>query len=258
VSALLSGLIIKLGAYALSRTVTIFAPTYHSIIVFIALLGSASMLIGMFMALVQDDLKRMLAFSSVSQISYVFEGLGLGTYLGIYGGLFHMVNHTIIKGLLFLSVGSIMYATGGIRKISKLGGLAKKMPITAFCFFVGALALGGLPPFNGFVSKFTIFIGIGEEGLYWAMAISVLTGLLTLSCLVWAAYRVFWRKQPETEGAVKLDEVREVPFAMWISIVILALACIVLGIYPKLIHPFLDQATKAVLNIWGAGGAPLH
>ncbi len=254
VSALLSGLIIKLGAYALSRTVTIFAPTYHSIIVFIAILSSASMLIGIFMALVQDDLKRMLAFSSVSQISYVFEGLGLGTYLGIYGGLFHLVNHTIIKGLLFLSVGAIMYATGGIRKISRLGGLAKKMPITAFCFFVGALALGGLPPFNGFVSKFTIFIGIGEEGLYWAMAISIVTGLLTLACLVWAAYRVFWRKEPEAADGVKPDEVREVPAAMYVSIVILAIACIVIGLFPKLLHPFLDSATKAVLAIWGKGG----
>ena len=212
------------------------------------------MLIGIFMALVQDDLKRMLAFSSVSQISYVFEGLGLGTYLGIYGGLFHLVNHTIIKGLLFLSVGAIMYATGGIRKISRLGGLAKKMPITAFCFFVGALALGGLPPFNGFVSKFTIFIGIGEEGLYWAMAISIVTGLLTLACLVWAAYRVFWRKEPEAADGVKPDEVREVPAAMYVSIVILAIACIVIGLFPKLLHPFLDSATKAVLAIWGKGG----
>ena len=97
VSAILSGLIINLGAYALARTVTIFAPHYHSIVIFIALLSSISMVIGIVMALVQDDLKRMLAYSSVSQISYVFEGLGLGTYLGIYGGLFHAVNHSIIK-----------------------------------------------------------------------------------------------------------------------------------------------------------------
>jgi proton-translocating NADH-quinone oxidoreductase chain N len=254
VSALLSGLIIKLGAYALSRTVTVFAPTYHAVIVFIAILSSASMLVGIFMALVQDDLKRMLAFSSVSQISYVFEGLGLGTYIGIYGGLFHVINHTIVKALLFMSVGAIMYATGGVRRISRLGGLVKRMPVTAFCFFVGALSLGGLPPFNGFVSKFTIFLAIGEERLYWAMAISVVTGLLTLACLVWAAYRVFWRRAPsEVEGAPNQEELREVPFSMRFSIVVLALLCILIGVYPHILHPVLDSATRAVLAIWGRG-----
>jgi hydrogenase-4 component F len=254
VSALLSGLIIKLGAYALARTVTIFAPTYNSVILFIAILASFSMLVGIFMALVQDDLKRLLAFSSVSQISYVFEGLGLGTYLGIYGGLFHLVNHTLIKGLLFMSVGAIMYATGGLRKISQLGGLAKKMPITAFCFIVGALSIGGLPPFNGFMSKFTIFLAIGEQRIYWALAISILTGVLTLACLVWAAYRVFWRA-PQTPIVVdNPGEVREVPPLMYASIVILALACIFIGIYPRILFPILDSATKAVLAIWAAGG----
>jgi len=251
VSALLSGLVIKIGAYAIARTVTIFAPHYHAIVVFIAILTSFSMFIGIIMALIQDDLKRMLAYSSVSQISYVFEGLGLGTYLGIYGGLFHLINHTIVKALLFLSVGAIMYATNGLRRISQLGGLAKKMPITAFCFVVGALAIGGLPPFNGFMSKFTIFLAIGEQGLYWAMVVSVVTGLLTIACLVWAAYRVFWR-QPAVEVApANPGELREVPFLMWFSIVVLALACIAIGLYPQMLHPLLDRATRAILAIWG-------
>ena len=253
ISALLSGLIIKVGAYALARTVTIFAPHYHAVVVFIAILTSASMVIGIVMALVQDDLKRLLAYSSVSQISYVFEGLGLGTYLGIYGGLFHLVNHTLIKALLFMSVGAVMYATGGKRKISELGGLAGKMPITAVGFFVGALAIGGLPPFNGFMSKFTLFLAMGEAHLYWAMAIGIFTGLLTIACLVWAAYRVFWR-QPATE--VTSDggaEVREVPFLMWFSIAVLAILCIVIGIYPQILYRPLDAATNAILRIWAGG-----
>jgi formate hydrogenlyase subunit 3/multisubunit Na+/H+ antiporter MnhD subunit len=207
------------------------------------------MLVGIVMALVQDDLKRMLAFSSVSQISYVFVGLGLGSYLGIYGGLFHLINHSLIKSLLFLSVAAIMFATNGKRKISQLGGLAKKMPITAFCFFVGALAIGGLPPFNGFHSKFTIFLALGEQQIYWAMAISIFTGLLTLATMVWAGYRVFWRTPT---GVVVVDnpvEVKEVPFLMWISIVILALLCITIGIYPKIVHPLVNTATQAILSI---------
>lgn len=249
VSALLSGLIIKLGAYALARTVTIFAPHYHAVMIFIALLASFSMLVGIVMALVQDDLKRMLAFSSVSQISYVFAGLGLGSYLGIYGGLFHLINHSLIKSLLFMSVAAIMFATNGKRKISQLGGLAKKMPITTFCFFVGALAIGGLPPFNGFHSKFTIFLAIGEQHIYWAMAISIFTGLLTLATMVWAAYRVFWRKPPAASEIENPDEVKEVPVLMWLSLVILAGLCITIGIYPKMVHPVVNAATQAILSI---------
>jgi len=101
ISALLSGLVIKVGAYALARTITIFAPHYNAVIVFVAIMASASMLIGILMAWAQDDLKRLLAFHSVSQIGYVIEGLGFGTYLGIYGGLFHLVNHTILRRYCF-------------------------------------------------------------------------------------------------------------------------------------------------------------
>ncbi len=250
ISAVLSGIIINVGAYALARTVTIFSPHYHAIVVFIAILASISMLIGILMAIVQDDLKRMLAFSSVSQISYVCEGLGLGTYLGIYGGLFHVINHTIVKTLLFLCVGAIMYATNGVRSISKLGGLASKMPITAFCFIVGALSISGMPPFNGFFSKFTIFLALGKQELYWALIISVFTSILTLACMVWALYRIFWRKPIEEIVITNPGEVKEVPFLMGFSIIILAILCIVIGIFPQVIHPILDKATRAILAIW--------
>lgn len=250
ISALLSGLIIKVGAYAIARTVTIFAGDYNAIVIFIAIMASAGMLIGIFLAWAQDDLKRLLAFHSVSQIAYVFEGLGLGTYLGIYGGLYHLVNHTFFKGLLFLCAGSIMYATKGKRKISELGGLSKKMPITAFCFFVGALAMGGIPPLNGFMSKFTIFLAAAEQGLYWAVAISVFTGFLTLACMTHAAYLIFWKKPAKAAHTNNPEEIREVPFLMWISMIILAGLCILLGVYPEIIHPFLDSATRAILTIW--------
>jgi len=254
ISALLSGLIIKVGAYALARTVTIFTAQYHAIIVFIAIMASAGMLIGIFLAWAQDDLKRLLAFHSVSQIAYVFEGLGLGTYMGIYGGLYHLVNHTFFKGLLFLSAGCIMYATRGKRKISELGGLAGKMPITAFCFFVGALAMGGVPPFNGFMSKFTIFLAAGQQKLYWAAAISIFTGFLTLGCMVHAGYLIFWKKPAkQVASSNNPEQIREVPFLMWGSMLVLAGLCLLLGIYPQTIHPFLDKATKAILVIWGAG-----
>lgn len=249
VSALLSGLIIKLGAYGLARTVTLFAPVLSGIAPFIALLASVSMLAGIIMALVQDDLKRMLAFSSVSQISYLFIGLGLGTHLGVYSGLFHMVNHTLIKALLFLSVGAVMYATGGERRISRLGGLAGRMPVTSFCFIFGALALGGLPPLNAFLSKFSLFLALGEAHLWWAVAIAILTGLLTLACLVRAGYKVFWAPAAG-DASPAAAEVREVPFSLYISMVILAGLCLLTGLFPNILYPLLESATRAVLTVW--------
>lgn len=250
VSALLSGLIIKLGAYGMVRTVTIFVPAIPDIALFIAILASVSMLVGILMALAQDDLKRMLAFSSVSQISYIIAGLGTGTYLGIYSGLFHLVNHTLIKSLLFMSVGALMYATGGIRRISQLGGLARRMPVTSVTFLLGALALGGLPPLNAFMSKFSLFVALGEAHLYGALAVAILTGLLTLACLVRAGYRVFWAAAALPEEQSGLSTVREVPPLMYGSMVVIAALCLLIGLWPNLLYPLLDSATRAVLAVW--------
>jgi formate hydrogenlyase subunit 3/multisubunit Na+/H+ antiporter MnhD subunit len=251
VSALLSGVVLKIGAYALARTLTIFAPYYHPIVVFVALLASAGMLIAIFMAWAQDDLKRLLAYHSVSQMGYVVEGLGMGTYLGVYGGLFHLVNHTIFKSLLFLSVGAVMFATGGLRKMSELGGLGRRIPIAAFCFIVGALAMGGMPPFNGFMSKFTLFLALGERRLLWAAVVSVVTGLLTLACMVHAAYRVFWG-QPAASYSGSQNSPR-VPTSMYVSMVVLAAICLLLGVYPQILYPLLDSATRCILSILEAG-----
>jgi formate hydrogenlyase subunit 3/multisubunit Na+/H+ antiporter MnhD subunit len=270
ISALLSGIVIKIGAYVLARTVTIFAPTYPAVVTFVAILASVGMVIGIIMALVQDDLKRLLAYSSVSQIAYVIEGLGLGTYLGIYGGLYHLINHTISKALLFLCAGALMYSAG-TRKISELRLVAKKMPVTGFCFFVGALAIGGMPPFNGFMSKFTLFLAAADSKLLWAAVIGIFTGLLTIACFAWTAYRIFWTKPQhdshgganpgheagvetpaqalEVQGAKPLYEAKEVPVSMWIGMIILALLCIALGVYPRLIYPILDSAAKCILSI---------
>ncbi len=251
ISALLSGIVIKVGAYALTRTVTVFTPYYPPVVIFMAIMASASMVIGILMALVQDDIKRMLAYSSVSQMGYVAEGLGLGTYLGIYGGLFHLMNHTIVKALLFLCAGSILYATGK-RRMSELGGLARRMPITAFCFIVGALAIGGIPPLNAFMSKFTLFTAAAERGLLWAAVIAIFTGLLTIACFVRAAYLIFWG-EPRAELAPASDPDPEVPGGMLAAMIILTLLTILLGVYPALAHGLLDSATKCILKLLGVG-----
>jgi hydrogenase-4 component F len=250
VSALLSGVMLKMAAYALARTVTIFFPSYPVLTVFIVVLGAFTMLLGGIMALVQDDLKRLLAYSSVSQMGYVIMGLGFGTYLGVYGGLFHLVTHAAGKALLFLSVGAVVYGTSA-RGMSELGGLGRRMPITAVCFFIGAFSLSGLPPFAGFMSKLTIFLAGAERGMWAAVGIGIFTSLLTLVVVFRAGQAVFWGK-PRSEQAAA-PSVREAPSSLWIAMAALAAVTILLGVYPQLAYPLLNRAALAV-----AGALPIH
>lgn len=249
VSVLLSGVMIKMALYALVRTVTLFYPDWPALAVFAVALGTFTMVVGVVLALGQDDLKRLFAYSSVSQIGYVLAGVGLGTYLGAFGGLYHLLNHAIFKALLFMTAGAIIYATGA-RRISELGGLARRMPVTSACFLVGALALAGLPPFNGFWSKLTVYLALADAGLWWAAIIAVLTSALTLVALVRPAYRVLWAAP--AAGALQGD-VREVPAALWLPMVALAILCVVLGLAPQLVYPLLDKAA-GVLAVVGVGG----
>jgi len=249
ISALLSGVMIKVGVYALVRTVTVFYPAYpHSIKLFIVVLGVLTMLVGIFMALMQNDLKRLLAYSSVSQMGYIIAGLGVGTYLGFYGGLFHLLNHTIFKALLFFSVGAIS-SVAGTRLIDNLGGLGRKMPVTALCFFVGAFGIGGLPLFNGFMSKLTIFLACAKAGMLWATVLAVFTSLLTLFCLLRAAYCVFMGKGMDAPANPRSEEIREVSPLMWGGMLVLALLCFVIGVYPQVVFPILDESTRAVFSM---------
>jgi formate hydrogenlyase subunit 3/multisubunit Na+/H+ antiporter MnhD subunit len=246
VSALLSGVMIKMAAYALARTVTIFFPTYPALTVFVVVLGSFTMLLGGVMALAQDDLKRLLAYSSVSQMGYVIVGLGFGTYLGIYGGLFHLVTHAAAKALLFLSVGAVIYATSA-RSISELGGLSKRMPITAVCFFIGAFSIAGMPPFGGFMSKLTIFMAGAGVGMWAAVGVGVFASLLTLVVVFRAGQAVFWG-DPKS-GATALESVREVPASLWVAMVALAGVCLLLGVYPQLAYPLLNRASLSIAGV---------
>lgn len=245
ISVLLSGVMIKMAVYALARTASIFFPSWPQLTVFAVALGSFTMVLGIVVALTQDDLKRLLAYSSVSQIGYVVVGVGLGTYLGCYGGLFHLVNHAVAKGLLFMCAGAVVYATGA-RRMSDLGGLASKMPVTGVCFVVGALTIAGLPPLSGFMSKLTIYLALAQAGLWWAAAIAVLASLLTLAVLVRAASVVFWGAPRAVAATV---EVREVPLVMWGPMVILAGVSLLLGLYPQVVFPLVDGAARVLALI---------
>jgi hydrogenase-4 component F len=246
ISVLLSGVMIKMALYAMARTVSIFYPAWPQVTIFLVALGTFTMLLGIILALTQDDLKRLLAYSSVSQMGYVLVGIGLGTYLGCYGGLYHLLNHAIYKSLLFMCVGAVMYATG-VRRISELGGLRRQMPITSACFFLGALAIAGFPPLNGFWSKLTVYLALARAGLWWAAVIAVLVSILTMVVMVRAAYRVFWGEQGS--GSASAAVVREVPARMWIPMVFLAGMCALLGIYPQMPYPLLNRAAAVLATL---------
>jgi hydrogenase-4 component F len=246
VSVLLSGVMIKMALYAMARTVSIFYPAWPQVTIFIVALGTFTMLLGIILALTQDDLKRLLAYSSVSQMGYVLVGIGLGTYLGCYGGLFHLLNHALYKSLLFMCVGAVIYATGA-RRITELGGLRKHMPITSGCFFLGALAIAGFPPLNGFWSKLTVYLALARAGLWWAAVIAILASILTMAVMVRAGYRVFWGDR-RSSSTPELN-VREVPALMWVPMVVLAATCVWLGIFPQAPYPLLDRAAAVLATL---------
>jgi hydrogenase-4 component F len=246
ISVLLSGVMIKMSVYALARTVSIFYPAWPPVTIFIVALGTFTMLLGIILALRQNDLKRLLAYSSVSQMGYILAGIGLGTYLGCYGGLYHLLNHALAKSLLFMCVGAVMYATGA-RRISELGGLRSEMPVTSACFFLGALALAGFPPLNGFWSKLTIYLALARAGLWWAAGIAVLTSVLTMVVMVRAGYRVFWGQRP-LATAIPLNP-KEVPALMYVPMMILSAVCVLLGTYPQAPYPLLDRAAAVLATL---------
>jgi len=225
ISAMLSGVLIKaLGIYALCRifyNIIGITPALSSILMF---LGALSMVIGVFLAIGQWDLKRLLAYHSISQIGYVVLGIGLGTPLGIIGGLFHLFNHSIFKSLLFLNSGSLEYATG-TRDLRKMGGLMSKMPVTGTTNLTASMAIAGIPPFNGFWSKLIIIIAAVQAGRYGYAFWAVLASLLTLASFMKVMKYGFFGKLRGTLTAVK-----EVPVFMKLATAILALVCLFGGL----------------------------
>jgi len=244
ISAMLSGVLIKaLGIYALVRiffNVLGMTPQLSNIF---TTLGVISLLVGVIMALGQWDFKRLLAYHSISQIGYVMLGLGLATPLGILGGLFHLFNHAIFKPLLFLAAGSVEYSTG-TRQLKELGGLRRKMPVTANMSLAASLAISGIPPFNGFWSKLFIVIACIQAGKLWLAFAAVIGSLLTLSSFMKIQKYVFFNELPD-----RLRNVKESPWMMLSSMSVLALLCLAIGLFFPIVVSFLIN--PAVISVAG-------
>ena len=245
ISAMLSGVLIKsLGVYTLCRIFYNVIGINSSLSLVLMVLGTLSMVIGVFLAIGQWDFKRLLAYHSISQIGYVILGIGLGTPLGIIGGLFHLFNHSVFKALLFLNSGAVEYATG-TRDLQKMGGLMTKMPITGTTTLIASMSIAGIPPFNGFWSKLIIIIACVQANrlgyAFWA----VLASILTLASFMKVMKYAFFGKLRD-----KWNKVEEVPVFMKFAMIILALICVVGGVLliPNINEVFLKPASDVLLE----------
>ncbi len=234
ISAMLSGIIIKtLGVYALVRIVFNVFGVSVQIGWLIVVLGLLSMVAGAFLAIGQWDLKRLMAYSSISQIGYVILGIGLGATLiakgenpswALLGGLFHLVNHSVYKSLLFLTSGSIEMATG-TRQLREMGGLAERLPYTRATCTVASASIVGIPPFSGFWSKLILVVAAVQAHLYWIAAIIVFVSLCTLIMYLKVQRYVFLGELPEN-----LQQAKENKGSMVVAMVFLACLCVLMGL----------------------------
>jgi multicomponent Na+:H+ antiporter subunit D len=255
ISAMLSGILIKtLGIYALLRIVFNVFGISIQIGWLLVVLGILSMVVGAFLAIGQWDFKRLLAYSSISQIGYVVLGIGLGgtllargenayASLAILGGLFHLVNHAVYKSLLFLTSGSVQMSTG-TRQMREMGGLADKMPVTRATCTVASASVAGIPPFSGFWSKLILVIAAAGAQLYWVAAIIVFVSLCTLIMYLKVQRYVFLGELPEN-----LQQVEENKGPMLVAMVFLACLCVLMGllvIVPSLKANILEPAVNVL------------
>jgi hydrogenase-4 component B len=269
VSALMSGVMIKLGVYGLVRVSLDWlgiGPAWWGIAILVV--GAASSVIGVLYALVDHDLKRLLAFHSIENVGIILLGLGSSVVfqaagqptlalLGLTAALYHTVNHAAFKALLFLGAGAVVHATG-TRNMEAMGGLIKRMPWTAACFFVGSAAIAALPPLNGFVSEWLTFVALFQNrhlasvglNLVFVLAIAslALTGGLAMACFV-KAFGITFLALPRSAAATCATEARG---AMRLAMVMLAAACVGLGLGPTVVVPAFGAVAASLLQ----GAAP--
>ena len=253
-----------LGIYFLARlSFSIFFVEPNSAVsLFLLIIGAITVIAAVMMALVQHNMKRLLSYHAVSQVGYMVLGIGTANPIGIAGGLFHMLNHAIYKCTLFLTAGAVEKETG-TTELDKLGGVAHFMPISFLCCLIGSLAISGIPPFNGFVSKWMVYQGIIELGktgsklwVIWLSA-AMFGSALTLASFMKLLHAVFLGQKGVDE-----EKVKEVPVSMWLPMVILAILCILFGIFAfgLPLKQFIIPAVGAeisYLGLWQPGLATI-
>jgi multicomponent Na+:H+ antiporter subunit D len=204
--------------------------------------GALSIVVGALASLGQNDIKRMLAFSSVSQMGYIVLSIGIGTPLGLAAAVFHILNHAIFKSQLFANAAAVEKQTG-TRDMDKLGGLASKMPVTGGTSIVAMLSISGIPPLSGFWSKLLIIIALWQSAHYTYAFIAVVASVITLAYFLSFQRRVFFGKL-----AQGLENVKEAKFGLILPALILALLTILIGIFFPLVLNKLILPIQSILK----------
>lgn len=270
ISAMLSGVLIKAaGIYVIIRLFFNMFIISEEIAILITTLGTLSMVIGVFLAIGQWDLKRLLAYHSISQMGYVVVSVGIGMILmarnmrqevaalAIYGGIFHLINHAVFKGLLFLDAGAIEYSTG-TRDLHDMGGLSETMPATSATSLIASLSISGIPPFNGFFSKLIIIVAAIMARFYLLAVLAAIVSIITLASFMkfqrYAFYNIPGNQKKQSKT------IKEVPFPMIFSMAVLSILCLLLsllalpGVREIILSPVTDiltDPTKYLFQLTG-------
>lgn len=244
VSALLSGILISCGVYGLSRVLLLlFNPVLFQWEIAIMVLSIITMTVGNFMALLQNDLKRLLAYSSIAHIGYIIAGLSLGTEMGLTGAFLHIFNHALMKGLAFLCAGAFIYAVE-VRDLNELAGIGRRMPVSAFTLCIALLALLGFPSLNGFISKYILILAAVNSSAYLLAIIIVLNSAFSAAYYLRILQRLLVAKPTE-----KILHAKEAPLAMLIPMCVMAFLILLFGIWPGPLIAFANNAAVAALDI---------
>ena len=236
VSILLAGIVTKtVGIYALIRIVTLVFVFNDPIKYLLLFVGAISIVLGALAALGQSDFKRMLAYSSISQVGYIIIGLGCGTPLGIFGAIFHLLNHAVFKTLLFVNSAAVEKETG-TTDMDKMSGLAEKMPLTGITSVLAVLSTAGIPPLLGFWSKLIIIMALWISGYRIYAVIAVTASVITLAYFLSLQRRVFWGKLGK-----EFNNIKEPGFMLAFPALVLAFIIVAIGIlFPYLAHEFIN------------------
>ncbi|RCV62875.1 multicomponent Na+:H+ antiporter subunit D [Methanophagales archaeon] len=230
----------KTGVYVLARTfpgaeISLF---FGDGIPFIAYLGGLMCVYGVVFALLQNDVRKLLSYHIISQVGYMVAGVGIGTYIGINGGIAHVFNHILYKALLFMCMGAVIYSTGRMN-LTELGGLARKMPVTTITCIIAALSISGVVGFNGYVSKGMIIHAAELSHMHILALILMLGSIGTFLSFLKLTYFTFFKRNDEIEA-------KEAPIFMLIPMCAVAFLCVAFGVYPKMLYEILPYKEVAL------------
>jgi len=257
ISALLSGVVIEAGLITMIRTLDMVSGAFAQAGTILIVISALNLLFGNLLALRQNQIKRMLAFSSIAHMGYIVLGVGItmtsGNINGAQGGFFHIFNHAIMKGLAFMSIGTLMYSLTATKKnahdpltLDDMNGLAKRFPFLGICLSIGLLSLAGIPPLAGFVSKWQIFIAGFETHDPFIIGIVIFAAINSVISLAYYA-PIINRMYRLTPSPYNMKAKAITPF-MKIVLSILTIATVVIGFYPTLLNWLTEPAANVILT----------